>query len=315
MSDNTTLRQANNKVELVGYLKKNELEYSEDRNVILGSITIATDKNSDYIVNVYVNRITQDGSEASAFKGLETFIEGSKSIAQLLTDKCSEEEAWAKCTCVSVNKGQLTKREYYDSENNLISHPSISSRFFNRVDGENISAHASFDVECVIQSIKHEFKNQEPTGRLIVEVWIPSYKGNIFSYTFIVNEDLADDFESTYAVNNTCNIWGNLINSVEVSMVRKQGIGAAKNDETRTYINEAVITGGIPPYEEESLNYYSTEVIKKAIQKRENEYLPQLLSKFKERNSKQDANSNTSRSGFVRTSAAPVSSSADDFKI
>ena len=63
VANNTTLRQALNRVNIVGYLKKMELETaisSEGAEYIRGSVTIMTEPGSDHVVDVMVNRLTKE---------------------------------------------------------------------------------------------------------------------------------------------------------------------------------------------------------------------------------------------------------------
>lgn len=205
--NNTTLRQALNRVEIIGYLKKIELEKAagdDGAPYIRGSLTIMTGENSEHRIDVRANAQTKDGNASRAFAGLETVMAEYVSMAKLMEQGKTLEEAMAECDRVSVSRGQLSRSEYPDRDGKeLISRRSVSSNFFNRVDlTEGFESKADFDCECYILSIKSEFLDGEDTGRKLVSVLIPIYGGRVIPFEFVVGKDLIKENLDKISIRN-----------------------------------------------------------------------------------------------------------------
>jgi len=276
--NNTTLRQAMNRVRITGYLKEMDLKYATDqsnRPVIRGSLKLHIPPAADHDVNVYVPQFTREGKENGAYSGIQTVMNEYVDMVSLLDKGYDLATAMAQCTKVSVTNGTLGRNEY-NGQNGFVSRVSISSNFFNRVDTD-FNPSATFEVECYIDKITDEVVDGEETGRKIVDVYVPMYRGAILPQKFVVGKGLASDFENTYEVGQTAMLNGDLINTVHVTTSTQAGIG--RKMEARTYINELEIMGGWNPYSEEDAKSYSRETIMAALAVRNNETIPAIMAK------------------------------------
>lgn len=323
-TNNTTLRQATNRVNIVGYLKKMELKAGpNDKGVdgIRGSVTIMTEPGSDHVVDVMVNRLTSKNEENRAYAGLMTVMNEYVPMAKLMEQGKDLQTAMAECTKVSVSNGNLRRSEYASKQDgSLVSRPSISTNFFNRIDDADFdpkSTKATFDVECYIAKIADEYKQDEPTGRKVVDTWIPIFGGKVIPFQFVVGENLADDFENFYEVGSTAPLNGDIVNRVIVETTAASGFG--RPSETRTYVHEFEIMGGNPAYAEENSKAYTKEQIATAVRVRETETIPDILKRSKEKQSAQAGMGNMGAGFGGGYSAAQVdpglAAKAQGFKI
>lgn len=289
MSD-TILRQANNKVDCVGRLKTKELKYGDNNDSIFGYVVISTDQDNDHTISVRANRLKKDKTPSKSFPNIASFMETSVSIAELLKQGKTKEEAEAACSLVAVSQCQLEVNDYCDRSGQLTSRQQVRAGFLTQLDtAKPFNPTGAFDVECFIDSIAMESKDGEPTGRLKLKTWIPGNEGRVIPFEFFVAADIADDFISVYTPKSSGNLWGQMINTVNITVTHKQGIGSAKEERTTNAVHEFVVTGASEPYEYDSSKAFSSEAIQKAIQVRINETLPQIEAKFREKQQKPNA--------------------------
>jgi hypothetical protein len=285
-NEKTQIRQADNSVKIEGVLREIKLE--EKNDVINGDIIIATDAQSEHAVGVYVNRLTKENKSNRAYSGLQTLMEECKdtSVAALMKEGRTLDDAMEIATKIRIggrNGGNLRRNEFYANDE-FISRPSISANYFNRITDKSYSPQAVFEVECYFEKIRKEIKDDEETGRLLIDVIIPLYGGTVIPFEFVAEGEVAEYIESNYEAKRTGRIWGDIINIVERTVTKKSGFGKDKEDVKVNFTREFLITGGNEEqYDEDDSNTYSTEAIKKAWVVRESETLPALLQKAKER--------------------------------
>lgn len=298
MTKNTTeLREAINEVVIEGKLREKNIEEATidtkdgKAEVIRGEIIVATGENAEHRIRVFANKLTKDKKENSVYKGLHTVMEDYVSIAEALKSGLTEDEA----TKVRITKGKLGLNEFYTPTGELRSFPVISTNFINRVQGE-FNPRAEFSLELFFESLSHEIVNEEETGRLVVKGIVPIYGGKVIPLTLYAPKgEIADYLDSTYEVNRTGKVWGEVINEVEITKTIEKGFGKAKEKIISNIKHELLITGGDEEqYDEENTNSYSVEVIRKALADRDI-YLDSLLDKSQ--SAKSNAKSNASTSG------------------
>lgn len=274
MAKQTTLRQANNNVVIEGILQEVAIkEYQKDgKKSLSGKVLIQQDENSVHEIRVYANEKTKNGDDNKIYKGLETVMTEYKSISQVgleLADK------------VRVTQAELKKNDYLAPDGKMRSYPKFEANFINRLkEGEPLEPRAEFDVELFITLVKPEMDREgEETGRFIVEGVIPLYNGILSPQTFIAEGEGAEFVESNFEKGQTVQLYGNIINSVEV--IKKEvaaTFGKPKTTITTNTTREFLITGGTEPYDEDSPKAYSPESIKSALVERET-YLNSLKEK------------------------------------
>lgn len=302
----STLREAVNEVVIEGVVSEiNIEEMGEGNDVFLtGEVLIKTGSDSVHTVNVFSKKFNKEGKESTIFKGLQTIKNEYKSIA-----KYGEE-----ADRIRITTGKLGLNEYVGGDGEIKSYPQISANFINRLKaGEEFNPRAEFEVEVVVKNIKPEIKNDEETGRAIVDAIIPVYGGKVIEFRLVATKE---NGVSDYLFNNvekgqTITLYGEVVNQTIVER-REVGTGFGKPQEKikSVTVREFLITGGNPPLDEDDDKAYSKEAIKKALVERETHH-----NEMKEKK-KQQQNKSTSdkkSTGFgVKKENNPVTISADD---
>jgi hypothetical protein len=296
MANETVLRQAKNSLHIEGVLSEKNLEVANfnrkgagQDDAIKGRLTIEVAPNEVHTVNVFAYQHTRDGKVNSVFKGLETVMNEYKSIS---------EDGRENADKVRVSSGQLGVNEYIGNDGALRSFTQISTNFVNRVtasDKDPYAPKATFDVEGYIKSVKHETKNDDETGRLLVNIVIPEYGGRVAEVQFVVNESLADDFEDLYPRGASGEFQGDVINFSEtVKKLQKGGIGKPKEEVTHNVKREMSITWASEPFEEENKRYFNPATIKAALVEHET-----YIEGLKNGSSSNSGSGNSTKSGGI----------------
>lgn len=276
--EKTNLKQAKARLTVEGKLSEKKLkEVQEDgQNIIKGSLTIQTDSMNFVEMSVYVSELKKDKEPNPAYKGIKTVMEEFKSIPEV-----GSEDA----TLVQVRNGQIRPNTYYDQRGTKHEIVRYSASYFGRVnDPDAFEPKAQFEIEVYISAIKEEFfktgENQgEPTGRKIVEGWVPMYNETIEPIVLIAEEDVADGIEE-YEVGQTVKFIGDARNSrVEKTREIPVKIGKPRIEKVTEYVNELIITGASEPYDEAA--EFSKGAIDKALVERE-----AILANLKEKATK-----------------------------
>lgn len=242
----STLREADNKVVIEGVLKENNLEKAKDeqgKSIIKGDIVVQIAENEEVTVKFYTNEITKTGKENPSYKSLSTVVENYTSVADCL--KASEPVTNA--TKVLVKGAKLRINDYYnEKKKDLSSYVEIGGSFVSTAKEEVYAPRAEFEMECFIANMKPEInKEDEETGRLIVNVIVPVYGGKVVPFTLLAEGDIADFLNVNYEKNKTAFLMGDVKNTVTINKVEKGGgFGKKKVD---TFVNskqELIITGG-----------------------------------------------------------------------
>ena len=261
----TDLRQADAFVSVEGILSEKKLEMTANADgskVIRGSLVVKTNDTNFVTLNVYVSEKTSKGEPNRAYEGMMTVLNEYKSIAEV-----GEEEATKlSCNRVNLHPNTYIDRTTFEEMTNVRYSASFVSRVNEAKYGYN--PHATFEVEAFIASIIEEVdKEGEPTGRLKMMTYVPTYKG-VEPMTIVVPKELADDVNNVFETNQTARFYGELKNNVIIhENVIKLAIGGSKIDSKKEITNEIVLTGATEPYEEEKA--YSYETIQKGLVERE----------------------------------------------
>ena len=287
------LREALNEVFIEGILKEKTLELAtidvqgKKADVIRGELVISDKENSEHRVRVFANKLTKEGKENSVYKGLKTVMDEYVSVAEALKLGQTAEAA----DKVRITKGKIGLNEYYTPNGELRSFPIVTTNFVNRVKDGTYNPKAEFSLEIYFDNILPEIKDDEETGRLIVKGIVPVYGGEVIPLTFIVaDEDAVNYIQTNYEKGKTGKVWGELVNTVEITKIVEQGFGKAKEKIVTKIINELVITGGEEDqYNEDDERSYSTDLIKKAMAERDIK-LDELLKNSKDNGKKTKTN-------------------------
>lgn len=267
MSDNTSLRQADTKISVVGTVSDKKLEIKTENGIrtIEGVMTIKTADTNFVQMRVRCAEKTKEGADNKTFAGMLTVFNEYKSIADV-----GEEEA---DKVRSTGKINLFRSNQNGSE--IISY---TSNFFTRVKPhQDAEPKAEFEVEMFIKSLVPEMdKEGQETGRYKIIGWIPTYNG-IEPLELIVPEELADTVSSIYEPRQTAKFYGDIVQNVTYTTIDKPMAFGVKKETKANFVNELVVTGGSPVYtgkdkEDEQMGNpipYDPTVIQAAIDERD----------------------------------------------
>ncbi|PHA03038.1 hypothetical protein COE51_01460 [Bacillus pseudomycoides] len=272
-----TLRQADNQAVIEGVLLEKRIEEKEvnKKLAITGEFDIEVAEGEVHTLKVFSYKLKQDGTENGIFKGLKTVMDEYKSVAS---------EGKEEADKIRITNGQIGINDYYGQDGKLKSFPQLSTNFINRVKaGEDFEPKAEFELELFVKAVIPEVKNEEETGRAILQGFVPLYGGKVMPFTFIVeNEGAVEYIQDNYEPGSTVKVYGDIVNKVEITKVLEEvGFGKPKEKINRKTVREYIITGGSEPYDEENVKSYSGETIKKALTEREI-YLEELKNKKNE---------------------------------
>lgn len=289
MTENTTktLRQAENKVELVGFVAENKLEIKEftakdgtgtKYNALTGTLKIKVAENENHVVRFFAKELRKDGQPNQQFAGLVTVKDTVVSIADL------GDNPEAKPTKVKVT-GSMDLNEYYSQDGQLRSNPQVQGRFVNRLDADDPTENkATFDIEGVVEKLMDETDRQtgEETGRKKLTLIVPLYN-SVVPIEFMLEGDGAEYAEDHFTRGASINLVGNMIN-FRKETTKKIEMGFGSKEETKVEFNEErqVVSGGV--YEEgmHDAKIFDVDLIKEALVKR-NVYLEGLKTSSQNR--------------------------------
>ena len=296
MSEQTKLKPAINEFKIEGILSEKDLEvkqFGKDK-IVTGKLKIKTDEHSEHIVDVYAGEKTKNGTDNPAYKGLLTVMNDYNAIADVGKDNADK---------VRITSGQIGRNEYYIGSGELRSYIKYSTMYVNRVrENEVFEPHATFEIETYITGIYPEIKDDEETGRIIIKGLTPVYgKSVIVPLDFIIeanNTNAIDFIEQEYEVGDTVKLYGKVINSLIVEKtVEAMAFGEDIEKIKKTTVRELVVTSGTYPYEEEMPNYYTKEIIQKALVERES-YLKEMKEKNENKNKTKNTGNFSTNVGF-----------------
>jgi len=286
--NNTTLRQAENRVSLTGVLLEKEIRESKPnaaKPFKTARLTIATGDTEQHQIEMFAMKYKNDGTENGMYKGIETIENDFKSVAEVGEENADK---------VTTNAGRIQLNDYVGGDGQLKSFPQLSTPFINRVEtSETYEPEATFSVECVVDRVVSEMdKEGNETGRVKLFTFIPLYGGQVIPFEFLVHKDGSPYVEDNYTKGDTVSVHGQIINKkLTVESEKEMGFGqpqkVIKYETTREYL----VLGGTPVYEEDSTNTYNTDAIRQALTERE-VYLEGLKKK------KQDSVNNKPTGGF-----------------
>lgn len=281
MAENTEkkLRQADNKVKIVGTLAELNLEIksfperdgSGEYEAITGDIVVKVNEDESHTINYFAKKYTKNGSENKNFKALKTVMNEYISIADVAQGLKEGEPTKL------VAQGEISLNEFYTQSGELVSRPQISGKFSpSRVKNEDeFKPEATFDVEVIIKSVAPEMEDGEETGRMKINTYIPTYS-SVIPVTFITHKDMKPEHvgyvETNFEKGMSIRIYGDLINkNKKIVKVIEAVFGENTEETTYERVNELAVRGGVP-YEEDTANekkIFDLSLLKEALVARE----------------------------------------------
>lgn len=292
------LTPAENSVNLCGVLKSMEAVKTTNPDLIMLNCVIAPTVNDEIRVTLSANRMTKGGNgreikENGWFKGLETIRDEYVSVAALVKQGMSAEEAFQKADKVVAVNASLELRDYYDQQEQLHSSVSVRANSMNRLDpAVTYQSMARFTIAGFIDKMVPEMKGDEETGRLKMDLIVPAYGGRAMPMHFVAQAGSVTEYiNDHYHKNDTVRVFGDIVNTLTVTKQEVRGFAKSETKETTTRVNELVIDNGEEePYDEDSKLAYKAADIRSAMRVRETEYLPNLKKKGEERRATKTAN-------------------------
>ena len=309
----SSLREANNYVEIEGILEENNLDKKvldegtdKERKIIAGNLVIGVNEEAKYKVEFFANEKTANGDESKLYKGLETVINEYVSKAQALNKNLGE-DAISK---VNIKGAKLTINDYWDEDKKtMYTTVRLRASFVNRVTAE-FKPKATFDVEAYFESIEKEVVDGAETGRVKAECIIPVYNGAVIPVTFYTTEDktygdIGAYLLEHYSTGKSAPIGGSIRCIVKTNTTTVAGFGAPVERTFTNYVYEYIIErGAAEQYLITDAKNFDKNTIKSAMQ-----YRNEQLEQKKTTNS---TNTTTSASnGFGNTSVSSKTKELD----
>lgn len=285
-TNNTTVREAFNEVIIEGTLLEVRHQEWKSKQGLNIELDIEVGENEVHTVTGMSKYKKNDGTDNGNAKGYQTIINEYKSVAAVGREEADR---------VRITQGKIGVNEYYGQDGKLKSFPQLSTNFVNRLSaGEEFNPRAEFEVEVFVKSVTPEMKNEEETGRVKVQAYIPVYGGKVIPMNFTVTEEGSEFVTDNYEVNSTVKVYGDIVNfKVTKRTEEAVAFGKPKEKITSTTVREYLITGGSEPYDEENVNRFPNEVITKALAERE-----VYLAGMKEKNNKPQPKKEEKKGGF-----------------
>lgn len=274
-NNNTVLKEAENKIEIEGLLLEKDVRTGKSaagKEFMSVKLQVETKPNEQHTVELFAMKLKANGEENGIYKSLETVANEYKAVKDV-----GREEA----DYVTTSTGKIQLNDYVGGDGQLRSFPQISATFINRVENREPEPKATFKVEAVVDRVVEEIDKptEEETGRAILHTYIALYNGKVIPFEFKVNKDGASYVIDNYEKGDTVYIYGDIINKSEKHVKKiEAAFGQDTEEVTYNYIREFQVVGGSESYEEDNVNRYDTELIKKALVVREN-YLEELKNK------------------------------------
>lgn len=250
-----------NRIEIAGKLVEKVLEVkafegkngNPDYNAMTGSLKLRTSNGSEFKVEVFAKEGT------GIFEGLETCQREYKSVAELIQQGATQEQAIAMADVISTSPKFNTGKPYKNGQGEAVTSTKISGSFFNRVAPDKIEATplvAKFNVTGTISEIKDVLKDNAPTGDKwvmvdVVEKYTKKDKPENPVYTlhsvrcFLGKEKVGMFMGAGFNVGRACNLAGEMVNiETKVEKVIARDFGDPEVKVFTTTERKNVITGG-----------------------------------------------------------------------
>lgn len=278
------IKQSINKAQVVGTLKEMNMEETTKEVVLKGNgvekkITCQQIAKKDFknpMFTVEVNgqdvgvdffpisekKLDENGSiiDNPRFKAMQT-------VMNTYIPKIRDAE---NATRVRID-GSLRANEYVDKT-------TFEYKSFAQINGFAITSSgvseedvADAEISGVIRSVMPEMKNEENTGRNIVELYTFDNQGVGTPFKFILDKDLVDDFNSFYEIGNSVKLYYEIVvrQVGATKPTSNGGFGRRESKMVSGYnVTEYSIFRGDDPFTDENELYVSIDAVKQAEEER-----------------------------------------------
>lgn len=276
------LREALNKVEVAGFAQESTLERKEMKDkttglpyvAIQGDVTVKINEEESHSVSYFAKELTKKGEPNKNFKALTTIMNEMVTIADVAQGLTEGEPSRIEC------QGKLSLNEYKGNDGNIVSFPKINGQFTpSRFKGDvkDFKPHATFDIEGIVKATVAETdKDENETGRLKIQLYVPLYGGKVVPLNFVTDEKLPqggkDYLTDNFVSRASVRVYGNIINKeIKIEREVESGFGENKIDVTFERTREFVATGGTLYEEGVHKEVFDVSLLKEAIANRNRE--------------------------------------------
>lgn len=273
------MKKAENKVKIEGILSEVDIKTGESKTdskpYIMGEIKVKVEQETNGVpyemevpISMFATKYTKEGKINPAYESIEKISKECTSIAAAGGEENADR--------IRIVSGEIKENCFYNKNGALVSYARINSSFANRIKKNECTPEATFTGVIVIGNIKEEIdKNEEPTGRLIIQAIIPQYSRdesnpNVDMVTFYVASEQAIHHINTYwNKGDTVKIAGKVNYSVSTSVTYEEvGFGEPIAKINTHTTREFIITSGSPEGFDEEMAYKQAD-IKKGLELRQ----------------------------------------------
>lgn len=247
-----SIKQTKSKARFVGVLEEKGLELVKGEikgregnkipcEIIKGKLSVATD-NGLFTLRVYTASKTTKNEDNKMFKGIKTIL-----------DEYKDRKTYGDEADVIDCDVQININDYVtDGANAVKTTTQISLNSAKRVTGE-VESTTDIDMVGYIGKIVPEInKDDEETGRLIVDFATIGYGDRALPFKLFVGEDMADDFTDYYEVGQTVELYISATQRhVGETKPKTAKFGRAANVVSGFDVLELIIVGGEEAFEDE----------------------------------------------------------------
>lgn len=233
-------------------VKNNGASEKVKMDVIQGVVEIRTAENEIHKVRLYSRAKTNAGDDNKQYAGYVTLMNELVTVKQIAEGKAPEGSTPTK---VRATQAKLDVSEFYNDAGQLKAYPQSQGRFINRLkETDTYTPRAEYDVEGIVGSVRAEIKNEEETGRMIIQLLVPTFNGAV-ELEFVAPAEYQDYIQTSFEPNMTVNLYGNILNFSEKTVIKEAGgFGEDKSKEKWTNVHELQVRGGkVYEYDEDSM--------------------------------------------------------------
>ena len=307
------VKQSINQVQIIGTLKEMNLEEVQkevtigDKKVNCKQICKKEFKNPMFLVDVNGEDIGVDFFPANEKKldekGNLVDNEKFKALQTVLNNYVPKSKNSENPTRVKID-GSIRENGYVDQNFEWKSYPQINGF---RITSTSVPENDVADCEMsgVIKNITREVRgeSEEETGRLKVDFLYVDYNGAIFPMNFVVEEDLASDFEGFYEVGESVKLYYEIVvKHIGHKKTTSGGFGRRESNIVSGFsVTEYSIFRGDDHFEEENDYFISVDDVKKLLEERD------IMIENKKKEKKEDENGSVKA---TKTKATPFGESS-----
>lgn len=242
-------RLSDNIVTITGVL--NELEIVEGtstagKDYVRGTATVRVDQEIEgkvqenlIPVKLFSMKYKSDGTENQIYKKILGYRDQFTSIAAAEDEKDASR--------VTITGAKVEENAWHDAKANVVrSTYQISTNFINKAKDDDTEK-ATFELSGVVGKMYPEVRNDEETGRVIVDFVVITWGPKANKIQLVASGSAADFISSHWQVNDTVKVTGrvNMTHKTE-TWKEEQGFGEPIIRSRTISKKELVITGGSP---------------------------------------------------------------------